>query len=163
MSTVSHWSANRKRSRFTAPGGVAASPLPMGMLRHRLQSLRDSVQTQLTADEDSATGAGRLDTSPDGPPIDDDNKSSLLSRLMGIQAAQQRIADGSYGLCVGCGRPIRVARLQAVPEASHCLACETDLMEDRAEVRSLGWAAPRQPHRQPEPPSREPQNSCEMS
>lgn len=40
-----------------------------------------------------------------------------------IDLALTRIKAGSYGRCVGCGKDIPVARLQAVPTASTCLAC----------------------------------------
>ena len=35
--------------------------------------------------------------------------------LENIQDALQRIADGTYGTCVVCGRPIEPARLDAPP------------------------------------------------
>ena len=41
-----------------------------------------------------------------------------------IVEARRALADGSYGTCSGCGRPIPVERLQAVPEAIRCLDCQ---------------------------------------
>src|SRR5271165_3189557 len=43
-----------------------------------------------------------------------------LSRL---DAALERVDDGSYGLCVQCGRPIGTARLAARPAADTCITC----------------------------------------
>ena len=40
-----------------------------------------------------------------------------------INAALQRIDDGSYGLCEQCGTPIPFARLQAIPTARVCAVC----------------------------------------
>tara|TARA_R110002110_G_scaffold415748_1_gene654761 strand:+ start:976 stop:1290 length:315 start_codon:yes stop_codon:yes gene_type:complete len=40
-----------------------------------------------------------------------------------IQAALQRISDGSYGYCDACGEPISEGRLAAVPEATQCVKC----------------------------------------
>jgi len=40
-----------------------------------------------------------------------------------IEAALARLADGSYGLCLRCGRAIGRQRLIAIPEASYCLEC----------------------------------------
>jgi len=40
-----------------------------------------------------------------------------------IQAALERIEDGSYGVCVSCGEDIGQARLEAVPEATRCVNC----------------------------------------
>jgi RNA polymerase-binding protein DksA len=43
-------------------------------------------------------------------------------RLLGeIEAALGRIADGTYGTCSACGRPIEPERLEAVPYASLCI------------------------------------------
>ena len=41
-----------------------------------------------------------------------------------VDAALQRIADGTYGECVDCGAAIAEARLQAAPEANRCIACQ---------------------------------------
>jgi DnaK suppressor protein len=41
-----------------------------------------------------------------------------------IEAAQQRIADGTYGVCVDCGGEIGYARLQAYPTAQRCVVCQ---------------------------------------
>ncbi len=41
-----------------------------------------------------------------------------------VTAALERIADGSYGLCLNCGEQIRRARLFAVPWAAYCIQCQ---------------------------------------
>lgn len=45
-------------------------------------------------------------------------------RLRQVQEALQRMDQGSYGLCVQCGRAIPVERLEALPEAAFCRACQ---------------------------------------
>jgi len=40
-----------------------------------------------------------------------------------IQAALNRIEDGTYGVCDSCGKEISEARLAAVPEATRCVDC----------------------------------------
>jgi len=40
-----------------------------------------------------------------------------------VHEALQRIADGTYGRCEGCGRPIGRQRLAQVPRARRCTAC----------------------------------------
>jgi DnaK suppressor protein len=40
-----------------------------------------------------------------------------------IDLALTRIDTGSYGRCQGCGKDIPVARLEALPSATTCLAC----------------------------------------
>ena len=49
-----------------------------------------------------------------------------------INEAIERIDDGTYGECVECGEDISVARLEVLPEASHCVACQ-----DKAEHRHV--------------------------
>ena len=41
-----------------------------------------------------------------------------------IAEARRALADGTYGTCKGCGRPIPPARLEAAPEAVRCLDCQ---------------------------------------
>jgi RNA polymerase-binding transcription factor DksA len=41
-----------------------------------------------------------------------------------IGEARRALADGSYGTCKGCGRPIPPERLDAAPEAVRCLDCQ---------------------------------------
>ncbi len=48
-------------------------------------------------------------------------KSETLSR---IEAALERIDDGTYGDCVECEREIAEARLMALPFAARCRPCE---------------------------------------
>jgi RNA polymerase-binding transcription factor DksA len=45
------------------------------------------------------------------------------SRLAQIEESEQRIADGSYGICSGCREPIPPARLAARPTATTCTTC----------------------------------------
>ena len=40
-----------------------------------------------------------------------------------VAAALERVADGSYGICAVCGKPIDPARLEARPVARTCVGC----------------------------------------
>lgn len=44
-------------------------------------------------------------------------------RVDEIDAAIRRLDAGAYGACRSCRRPIPVARLEAVPEATQCVSC----------------------------------------
>ena len=46
-----------------------------------------------------------------------------LLEIRMIQAALDRIADGTFGDCVACGEPISEERLNAVPHAARCTSC----------------------------------------
>jgi RNA polymerase-binding protein DksA len=56
-------------------------------------------------------------------------QSELASRRRGresqmlreVDEALQRVAKGTYGLCVVCGKPIPKARLQIMPYATLCM------------------------------------------
>ena len=51
--------------------------------------------------------------------------ASAMSQRSEIMAALTRIQDGSYGTCADCGRPIPEGRLEARPEASRCVNCQS--------------------------------------
>ena len=50
-------------------------------------------------------------------------RSASVDRLAAIDAALDRVASGTYGDCVRCGRPIAPARLEARPAAEFCIDC----------------------------------------
>jgi DnaK suppressor protein len=50
--------------------------------------------------------------------------SSARDLLLLVQAALRRDEDGEFGLCVECGEPVQKKRLEAVPWAGHCVACQ---------------------------------------
>ena len=41
-----------------------------------------------------------------------------------IDGALARIKDGTFGACVNCGTELQQKRLEAVPWARHCVACQ---------------------------------------
>ena len=45
------------------------------------------------------------------------------THLAEVDAAQARLAEGSYGLCESCGREIAPGRLEARPTARRCIDC----------------------------------------
>jgi len=48
------------------------------------------------------------------------NAQDLLAQVV---TALEKIEDGTYGICVDCGKPIPVARLDALPSATLCVDC----------------------------------------
>ena len=51
-------------------------------------------------------------------------QSALLELEIGqVRAALARLESGEYGVCVVCGEDIAPARLEAIPEATHCIDC----------------------------------------
>jgi DnaK suppressor protein len=45
------------------------------------------------------------------------------AHLVEIDAALARVADGTYGVCAVCGRPIPEGRLEVRPTATTCVGC----------------------------------------
>jgi DnaK suppressor protein len=45
-------------------------------------------------------------------------------KLRLIDEALDRLESGDYGTCLGCGEPIPARRLEAVPWAKCCVACQ---------------------------------------
>lgn len=69
--------------------------------------------------------------------------AELESReLHQIERALARLKQGTYGLCEGCGKKIPVARLNALPFSTTCIACQRE-MESSGEWRqhrsASGW------------------------
>lgn len=49
-----------------------------------------------------------------------------------IDQALLRIEEGSYGICVRCGKPIDQRRLEALPTARYDAACQTAIEAKRS-------------------------------
>jgi len=47
----------------------------------------------------------------------------LKEALADVEAALQRVEDGTFGQCSRCGQPIAEARLEAMPAAPLCIKC----------------------------------------
>jgi DnaK suppressor protein len=58
--------------------------------------------------------------------------------LTAIDAAIARMDEGSFGDCEGCGKPIPLQRLQAVPYVSDCIICRR-LVERNGATGPAQW------------------------
>jgi len=54
-------------------------------------------------------------------------ESNLRRTLESVEAALKRLEHGTYGLCETCGQPIDRARLETLPYAARCVACQRRL------------------------------------
>jgi RNA polymerase-binding protein DksA len=50
-------------------------------------------------------------------------------RIEALQEALKRLETGTYGLCESCGQPIDMERLEALPQATECIECARDQVE----------------------------------
>ncbi|MBP2649807.1 MAG: yocK [Firmicutes bacterium] len=53
-------------------------------------------------------------------------KDNALGLLEEVKAAQDKISQGTYGVCDQCGNQIGVERLEALPWATQCIDCQRD-------------------------------------
>jgi len=102
----------------------------------QLQQLRAEVLAQLRAQRGGELG--RAESAAQARQTESDDWASAeterdlafalqereSAELVAIDEALQRIADGSYGLCVDCGAQIATARLHANPTALRCVGCQ---------------------------------------
>lgn len=61
-----------------------------------------------------------------------------IGEVRDIVAAEQRIADGRYGLCIDCGEPVAYERLKAYPSAKRCMPCQQHREKTRAPSKYTG-------------------------
>lgn len=91
--------------------------------------LRTEIRDELTAadSEHYADLAGQVHDAGDESVADllADANVTIVSRLIGelreVEAALDRMGEGTYGLCQDCGEEIAPERLDAYPTARRCL------------------------------------------
>ncbi len=101
-------------------------------LRARQRELRTDVAAKLRTQEDPRLIGlrNRMEDTDDWAAADAMAAQDIaqvshdLAELTQVEQALARIADGSYGECLDCGRPIPHARLQAYPTATRCIPCQ---------------------------------------
>ena len=107
-----------------------------GELRVRLESdkkrfLEELEQLRVAAQP----GEERREGSPFGKREEEATESLELERrlalekqmrdqLAEVETALAKFETDSYGLCESCGKPIDIARLEALPRAKMCLDCK---------------------------------------
>jgi DnaK suppressor protein len=102
------------------------------MIDDRYEALSAEIHQDAARSRDEAYGelAGPVTDSGDKATADliSDLDNAELNRdlveFRQFEAAQERLADGSYGLCVDCGGEIDFERLLAQPAALRCLDCQ---------------------------------------
>lgn len=85
--------------------------------RQRLEHARTSRLAQLRA-------LGETGQSADDHLLSE-QRSAMRRVLKEIDDAFARIGDGTYGTCLGCGRPIPAERLEILPYTRHCVPCRS--------------------------------------
>jgi RNA polymerase-binding transcription factor DksA len=106
---------------------------PLQEKAERTGEMREFIDKQVFA-EDERTTSGEISMvsqhEADVAPFTYDRELEQTVRVIldgeaeQIKQAQHRKAQGVYGVCENCGRPIGEARLKALPEATLCIDCQ---------------------------------------
>ena len=106
---------------------------PVRRLRERAVEL-DALLARLSLDEqsirtDRADATADDEHDPEGVTLSgewqrlDALRRATAAERAEIDAALDRVAEGTYGVCVSCGRAIPAGRLEARPMATMCVEC----------------------------------------
>lgn len=99
----------------------------MKSIEAREQQLRDRLAVLTSRLRRIETELDQENTEPEIERDDDEVLEDLgaagLQEIRMIEAALDRIAQGSYGICVVCGDPIGEERLDVLPHTPTCRNC----------------------------------------
>jgi len=115
-------------------------------LRQRAVQLRNEIRAglQRSSDESHARIAEQARDLEDDSFADlmvDVNLSDVrrdMDELRAIDRAMRRLSDGTYGICIDCGREIPRERLQAQPIAERDIECQS--LFERTHEQQIGPA-----------------------
>ena len=107
----------------------------MSKMREVLIARRDALRKALTGD---LSMLKELREQSSGDVVDvaldsaQDELNSQLAEvesreLSNVEAALEKMREGSYGRCEGCNENIPLVRLQALPYPTLCIQCQTEL------------------------------------
>ena len=88
-------------------------------------SIEEETEDETTDNHIAETATATLDREIDYTL--EENSEHVLAE---IEGALKRIEEGTYGVCVNCGKPIAEERLTAIPWATYCIDCKR-LVEGR--------------------------------
>lgn len=102
-------------------------------LRNRRQELREIIHRELadSKQEDYTELAGMVHDAGDESfaellrGIHLTTRARELDELRDVEAALERVRNGTYGKCVDCGDAITYERLDAYPTAKRCITCQS--------------------------------------
>jgi DnaK suppressor protein len=106
-------------------------------LEERQQTLRKTVsrteEDGRTADQDTAQDVADRAASSYTKEFLFSQSNNERQLLAMVETALQRIREGAFGECVGCGNEINAKRLEAVPWTRYCIECQEKLENGQLE------------------------------
>ena len=133
----------RNKTRTPGAGSAASDMLEMDArrTRERLKMMeRTNPLRDRAHDGDNTPWADRLEELQNDMAKNEflGGREVLVARLKTLSRAEEKVREGTYGVCDSCGKTIPAGRLQAVPGAVHCVRCAEGLERDAlASPRSL--------------------------
>lgn len=101
-------------------------------LKAQLEALKEEISSDVEQTlTDMTHQDGNIPDPNDRATVESDRSFELRIRgrerkLMDkVEQALNRIEEGTYGICEGCGEDISVKRLKARPVATYCIDCKT--------------------------------------
>jgi len=122
---------NKKTNPVKSTSETAPESSQFDKHREQLVSLRDQLASQIR----SLSTAAVANQQP-GEELADIGSDNFIreteltlmdeegQRISLINAALERLEEGTYGICVDCGEPIPEPRLDAKPYAAYCVDCK---------------------------------------
>lgn len=102
---------------------------PYAALRESLEAERDSLRSQLAELGYGAEALSYDSNFADSSQVTAERgetealATTLMQALAQVEHALEKFSGSSYGKCEDCGGEIAYARLEAKPEARHCISC----------------------------------------
>lgn len=100
----------------------------LSLLRAKLEeALQDAQREMETLREEIETEADYGLGEGDPTIVEREMAMAMIEEVEGriktIEAALQRMEEGTYGICVECGAEIPYERLEIIPETPYCVQC----------------------------------------
>jgi DnaK suppressor protein len=122
----------REGTARNGTGGV--SRLDIAAARQRLEDVRDELDRSVAVldgahHQHPAAADFPQDPADVGSNLAESDRAEAIiaaakARRLLVLDALVRLENGSYGVCVDCGKPVPEGRLEAKPEAARCLSCQ---------------------------------------
>lgn len=88
-------------------------------LRRRIDDIQQAERTETA---EGQTDAAHMWENAD---LRADELDEAMGELRNVDAALSRIDEGTYGVCVTCGKSIEEERLELLPATTVCASCAT--------------------------------------
>jgi len=128
---------NKSSKRFAKKELDFFKGLLLGLKDNLLHDIKNMSENPKTEDNDSHDISGHVQHMADVATdmYDREFNMGLASHdreiLKKIDAALKRIEEGTYGICLGTGKPISLERLKALPYAEYCREYQEQLEKQK--------------------------------